>query len=122
MSLSWNSTAYFDGGVDLTEPSLEMFVGLTMTILALVIASAGGIGGGGILVPLFILLLHWSPRYAIPLSNITILGGAIMNSAVNISKRHPEANRPLIVSAMFIYIVFQLIITFSIYALACDLY
>lgn len=94
--MMWNSTAYFDGGVDLTDPSPEMCVGLVVTILALVIASAGGIGGGGILVPIFILLLKWSPRYAIPLSNITILGGAIMNSAVNLSKRHPLANRPLV--------------------------
>mmetsp|Transcript_127 Transcript_127/g.132 ORF Transcript_127/g.132 Transcript_127/m.132 type:complete len:584 (+) Transcript_127:78-1829(+) len=94
--MMWNSTAYYDGAVDLTEPSLEMIVGLVVTVLALMIASAGGIGGGGILVPIFILLLRWSPRYAIPLSNITILGGAIMNTGVNLSKRHPLANRPLI--------------------------
>lgn len=41
----------------------------------------------GILVPIFILVMGFSPKYAIPLSNVTILGGSIMNMVMNVSKR-----------------------------------
>lgn len=41
----------------------------------------------GILVPIFILVMGFSPKYAIPLSNVTILGGSIMNMVMNVRKR-----------------------------------
>jgi uncharacterized membrane protein YfcA len=41
---------------------------------------------------LFLLILY----AAIPLSNITIFGGAIANMVLNVSKRHPLADRPLV--------------------------
>ena len=75
-----------------------MAVALFVIALALLLASAGGIGGGGILVPLFIMAFGWTPRYAIPLSNITIFAGGLMNTLVNFQKRHPNVDRPLIVS------------------------
>lgn len=64
--------------------------------MGLMIAAAGGIGGGGILVPMYMLVLHFSPKHAVPLSNITIFGGAITNSILNMKKRHPIADRPLV--------------------------
>jgi len=104
--MGWNGTWFgpeFEAvstGTDLSDASPEAMLGIMLISAALVLASAGGIGGGGILVPLFILVLHWSPRYAIPLSNITIFAGGIMNTCVNFGKRHPnpKANRPMIVS------------------------
>jgi uncharacterized membrane protein YfcA len=97
----YNSTGY-DGGVNLTEPSSSSFFAIFVISLALLLASAGGIGGGGILVPIFLLVLRWRPSYAIPLSNITICAGGIMNTIVNWGKRHPKANRPLIVSLVIV--------------------
>lgn len=70
--------------------------GVGLACIGLMIAAAGGIGGGGILVPLYILVLHFHPKHAIPLSNITIFGGAITNTVLNLSKRHPDADRPLV--------------------------
>lgn len=67
-----------------------------LACIGLMIAAAGGIGGGGILVPLYILVLGFHPKHAIPLSNITIFGGAITNTVLNLSKRHPDADRPLV--------------------------
>jgi len=72
------------------------FLGVFLSSIGLMIAAGGGIGGGGILVPLYILVLGFSPKYAIPLSNITIFGGAITNTILNIPKRHPVADRPLV--------------------------
>ena len=70
--------------------------GLGFASVALMIAAGGGIGGGGMLVPIFIIVMGFSPKHAIPLSNITVLGGAAANTLVNWNKRHPLADRPLI--------------------------
>ena len=55
------------------------------------------IGGGGILVPIYILLLQFPVKHAIPLASITVFGGAIANNILNASKVHPNhIERPLI--------------------------
>ena len=38
----------------------------------------------------------FEPKFAIPLSNFTILGCSIMNVLLNLSKRHPDVDRPLV--------------------------
>ena len=38
----------------------------------------------------------FSAKHAIPLSNITVLGGAVANTVLNANKRHPLADRPLV--------------------------
>lgn len=70
-------------------------IGFVFTVLGLMIAAGGGIGGGGILVPIYILIMGFTPKHAIPLSNITVLGGALANMFLNLKKRHPLADRPL---------------------------
>jgi len=70
-------------------------VGFVLTVWGLMIAAGGGIGGGGILVPIYILIMGFTPKHAIPLSNITVLGGALANMLLNVKKRHPLADRPL---------------------------
>ena len=71
-------------------------IGISLAALGLMIAAGGGIGGGGMLVPVFVLVLKLSPDLAVPLSNATIFGGAIANVIINAPKRHPETDRPLI--------------------------
>lgn len=68
---------------------------LTVT-LGLLIAASGGIGGGGMLVPLLILVYGFSPKHAIALSNFCIVGSSITNMVMNLPKRHPNADRPLV--------------------------
>ncbi|CAK9087357.1 Sulfite exporter TauE/SafE family protein 2 [Durusdinium trenchii] len=73
--------------------------GLTVLLasLGLIVAASGGIGGGGILVPLFMLALEFKPKHAIALSNFTILGGAIANTLANARRKHPQRpSEPLI--------------------------
>mmetsp|Transcript_16709 Transcript_16709/g.25240 ORF Transcript_16709/g.25240 Transcript_16709/m.25240 type:complete len:562 (-) Transcript_16709:41-1726(-) len=72
------------------------WLGFTCATVGLMIAAGGGIGGGGILVPIYILVMGFSPKHAIPLSNITVFGGAVANTLLNASKRHPLADRPLV--------------------------
>eukprot|EP01038_Epipyxis_sp_PR26KG_P005986 gene5986-8243_t len=72
------------------------YYGTTFVVLGLLIAASGGIGGGGILVPLLILVYDFSPKHAIALSNFCIVGSSITNMWMNLYKRHPDADRPLV--------------------------
>ena len=76
--------------------SARDIVGLFCAALGLILAAGGGIGGGGILVPIYILILGFSSKQAIPLSNVTVFGGAVANTIYNAKRRHPNADRPLI--------------------------
>jgi uncharacterized membrane protein YfcA len=70
--------------------------GTLLVGLGTMIAASGGIGGGAILVPILILVYNFHPKYAIPLSNFTIVGSSITNMVMNLPKRHPDTNRPLV--------------------------
>ncbi len=48
------------------------------------------------LVPIYMLVLGFGSKHAIPLSNVTVFGGAVANTMHNGRKRHPRADRPLI--------------------------
>jgi uncharacterized membrane protein YfcA len=70
--------------------------GFGLAAVSLLIAASGGIGGGGMLIPIYVIILGFPPRHAIPLSNVTVFGGAIANTLANRRKRHPLADRPLV--------------------------
>ncbi|KAL3758600.1 hypothetical protein ACHAWU_008354 [Discostella pseudostelligera] len=89
-----NNHALYHGS--LIPLQLSDIVGFFCAALGLIIAAGGGIGGGGILVPIYILILGFLPKHAIPLSNVTVLGGAVASTLQNMRKRHPTADRPLI--------------------------
>ncbi|CAM6127248.1 unnamed protein product [Calypogeia fissa] len=61
------------------------------------LSSAGGLGGGGLFVPLFNLLLQFDAKTSAALSNFMILGGSVSNLWLNLQQHHPHArNKPLI--------------------------
>jgi uncharacterized membrane protein YfcA len=60
------------------------------------ICSGGGIGGGGVFVPSFILGLGLSAHWALPLSQVTILGVGLGSATFLLPRRHPTLNRRLI--------------------------
>lgn len=70
--------------------------GLMLAAMGATLAAGGGIGGGGIFVPVYIIVMQLPPRIAIPLSAITVMGGALASTLVNIRRRHPIADRPII--------------------------
>lgn len=70
---------------------------LVLTCIGVSIASCSGTGGGSLCIPILILFLHFNPTQAIPLGNITVLGGALTNLLFNIWRYHPvSTNRSLI--------------------------
>lgn len=71
--------------------------GSMAAFLANILAAGSGLGGGGLLVPLYIMTMGMSSHEAIPLSKATIFGSAIASFLINVRKRHPLAkDRPLI--------------------------
>lgn len=95
------SGSMLSGGFDYHKEPLPLdwrHDGLTILLasLGLVVAASGGIGGGGILVPLFMLALEFKPKHAIALSNFTILEGAIANTLANLRRKHPDRDGPII--------------------------
>lgn len=60
-----------------------------LIILTAMLSAAAGMGGGGVYVPLCLLLLGLSIKEAIPLSQAMILGGAIINIMMFCGDRHP---------------------------------
>ena len=60
------------------------------------LAAGAGVGGGGLFVPTYWLILGVGPKGAVPLSGATILGAAFGNFVSMGWQKHPRANRPLI--------------------------
>jgi len=87
---------------DDTRPNLSNPVrwvdvlGFVLIAIGLFVAAGGGVGGGGFVVPIIILVIGLKPKYAIPLSNVSIFGSAISNNIINLRKRHPKVDRPLV--------------------------
>ena len=71
-------------------------VGFMLSSLGMTLGSSGGIGGGGIVVPIYIIVLGFSARVAIPLGSVTVLGGSMAGTMLNMKRRHPLADRPVI--------------------------
>ncbi|EGG16991.1 hypothetical protein DFA_07972 [Cavenderia fasciculata] len=71
-------------------------VGLCLLFIGCALSSGGGVGGGGIYIPILILVSKFSPKTAIPLSNCLVAGCAMANFIQNFPRRHPFANKHLI--------------------------
>ncbi|EQC34958.1 hypothetical protein SDRG_07755 [Saprolegnia diclina VS20] len=68
-----------------------------LAFLCTALGSASGAGGGGLLVPMYILAVGLGPKHAIPLSKATIFGGALATFLSNFRKKHPyHPRRPVI--------------------------
>ncbi|CAI5705055.1 unnamed protein product [Peronospora effusa] len=103
-TLRTESTSTLSPAGEAVIPKIDASVGLVqrevfgMALAALVIfvAAGGGTGGGGVLDPIFILVMGLSAKTAIPLSSITIFGGAIGNFFLNLRRTRDNSTKPLI--------------------------
>ncbi|KAH9126106.1 hypothetical protein LEN26_009432 [Aphanomyces euteiches] len=77
--------------------SWQDFSASLLAFLCTALGSAAGTGGGGLLVPMFILAFGLGPKHAIPMSKATIFGGAMATFMMNFRRKHPyQSRRPLI--------------------------
>lgn len=63
-----------------------MLVAILFVVLAL--ASAAGIGGGGMIIPLLLIINQFPPYYGVPLSVTSIVGGSIIRFIVQVGNKH----------------------------------
>lgn len=73
-------------------PATQEIVGVFMIILGSALSNAGGIGGGGLLVPILILLLKFNTHEAIPISKLMIFTGSITAFLMGMRNKHPYRN------------------------------
>ncbi|KAK1944998.1 Sulfite exporter TauE/SafE family protein 3 [Phytophthora citrophthora] len=94
---SSNSSSSDDDGVpSLSEMDTYDALAIAFMVIGLAVSSAGGVGGGVIMVPAMVLIMGFDIKRATPISNVAILGGAVANAWFNMRKRHPTVDRPLI--------------------------
>ena len=76
---------------------VSTWFGVVFLFMGSALAAGGGLGGGGIFVPLLILVATLSPKEAVPISQAMIFGGSLVNLYINYHSRHPTVKtRPLI--------------------------
>jgi hypothetical protein len=80
-------------------------MGFFLASLALCLGASGGLGGGGIVVPVYILVMGLPLKVAVPCGAVTILGGSIGSTILNRNRRHPLADRPIIDVRMSVFVV-----------------
>ncbi|KAG1710840.1 hypothetical protein DVH05_013564 [Phytophthora capsici] len=85
-----------DGVPSLSEMDTYDALAIAFMVIGLAVSSAGGVGGGVIMVPAMVLIMGFDIKRATPISNVAILGGAVANAWFNMRKRHPTVDRPLI--------------------------
>jgi uncharacterized membrane protein YfcA len=63
--------------------------GFVMTFLIIFFSNAGGLGGGGSMVPIILIFFRFDLKRSIALSNSTIFVSALIRYLVNLPKKHP---------------------------------
>ena len=81
--------------VSFTDPS--QLLGILTLIIVSALANAGGIGGGALIIPVYMFLFNYTVGHSVPLSKATILAGAIINIIMSLNKRHPENKNRLLI-------------------------
>lgn len=74
----------------LYDPRLAEILGLFLILIGSGISNAGGIGGGGLLIPILILQLRFETHEAIPISKLMIFTGALTAFLMGLrNNKHP---------------------------------
>nr|GLL26328.1 hypothetical protein 111018.19 [Ipomoea trifida] len=74
----------------------EVVVGSMVGFLGAALGSVGGVGGGGIFVPMLTLIIGFDPKSSTAISKCMIMGAAGSTVYYNMRLRHPTLDMPLI--------------------------
>ncbi|XP_027941770.1 sulfite exporter TauE/SafE family protein 3-like [Vigna unguiculata] len=74
----------------------RIVVGTLIGILGAAFGSVGGVGGGGIFVPMLILILGFDPKSAVSISKCMVTGAAISAVFFCLKQKHPTLDEPVI--------------------------
>ncbi|MED6123023.1 hypothetical protein PIB30_045433 [Stylosanthes scabra] len=74
----------------------KIIVGSIVGFLGAALGSVGGVGGGGIFVPMLALIIGFDPKSSTAISKCMIMGAAGSTVYYNLRLRHPTLDMPLI--------------------------
>ncbi|CAI9755651.1 unnamed protein product [Fraxinus pennsylvanica] len=74
----------------------QIVVGSIIGFLGASFGSVGGVGGGGIYVPMLTLIIGFDPKSATAISKCMIMGAAVSTVYYNLKLRHPTIDMPII--------------------------
>ncbi|KAG6775776.1 hypothetical protein D5086_010658 [Populus alba] len=93
----------FQGGKSSYEPvwpdmkfDWRIVVGTIVGFLGAALGSVGGVGGGGIFVPMLTLIIGFDPKSSTAISKCMIMGASGATVYYNLRLRHPTLDMPLI--------------------------
>jgi len=65
---------------------------LILIFIGSALSNAGGIGGGGLLIPILLLMMNFDTHEAIPISKLMIFTGALTSFILGFKQSHPYRN------------------------------
>lgn len=65
-------------------------IGILLIFFTSALSNAGGVGGGGLVIPILLLMFKFYTHEAIPVSKLTIFMGAVTSFILNFGQLHPE--------------------------------
>lgn len=97
LNFLWQSE---DSGYHHVWPDMEfgwrIVVGSFIGFCGAAFGSVGGVGGGGIFVPMLSLVIGFDPKSSTAISKCMIMGAAVSTVYYNLKLRHPTLNMPII--------------------------
>ncbi|KAI3454061.1 hypothetical protein Pfo_010724 [Paulownia fortunei] len=76
--------------------SWQIIFGSIVGFFGAAFGSVGGVGGGGIFVPMLTLIIGFDPKSATAISKCMIMGAAVSTVYFNLKLRHPSLDMPII--------------------------
>ena len=90
--------------------STAEMLGILAIAIGSALSNAGGIGGGGLLIPILLILLGFVAHEAIPISKLMIFTGALTSFFLGFRQKHPtrdaitiDYNVPMILVPMMLF-------------------
>ena len=71
-------------------------MGLLVLTVLIALANVGGIGGGGLIIPIIMAFFSFSTKEAIAISGFTIFTGSVARYIYAYNQRHPEKDATMI--------------------------
>ncbi|XP_027332419.1 sulfite exporter TauE/SafE family protein 3-like [Abrus precatorius] len=95
MEFIWSHLGYQNVWPEM-EFGWRIVVGTLIGIFGAAFGSVGGVGGGGIFVPMLILIIGFDPKSAIAISKCMVTGAAISTVFFCLKQKHPKLDLPVI--------------------------
>ena len=101
----WTCDGQYCVHKDLTPFTIDDFTTSIAVVLVTTLASIAGIGGGGLLLPVYLLLGKFGTDYSIPLTVFTIAGSSLARMLILLPKKHPNTYRRYLIDYRAILLI-----------------